>query len=58
MVSTTAAAATRTVLVRPVQGVVSREPGQSFHQNATMATAGNANVDIGPRISSDVAVLP
>ena len=42
----------------PVQGVVSREPGQSFHQNAIMATAGSANVEIGPRISSDVGVLP
>ena len=58
MVSTTAAAATRRVSIRPVQGVVSREPGQSFHQNATMATAGSANVEIGPRISSDVRVLP
>ena len=52
------AATTRTVSIRPVQGVVSLEPGQSFHQNAIMATAGSANVDIGPRISSDVSVLP
>ena len=58
MVSTTEAAATRRVSIRPVQGVVSVEPGQSFHQNATMATAGSANAEIGPRISSDVSVLP
>jgi hypothetical protein len=37
---------------------VSREPGQSFHQNATMATTDRANADIGPRISGVVAVLP
>src|SRR5260370_34006554 len=35
MVSTTEAAATRRVSIRPVPGVVSLEPGQSFHQNAT-----------------------
>ncbi len=58
IVSTTAAAAASTVSVRPVHGAASREPGQSCHQNATIATAGSANVDIGPRISSDVAVLP
>ena len=58
MVSTTAAATTRTVSISPVQGVVRREPGQSFHQNAIMATAGSANVEIGPRISSEVSVLP
>ena len=58
MVSTIAAATTRPVSIRPVQGVVSLEPGQSFHQNAIMATAGSANVEIGPRISSDVSVLP
>jgi hypothetical protein len=45
------------VSIRPVHGAVSREPGQSFHQNATMATTGRANADIGPRISSEVAVL-
>jgi hypothetical protein len=58
MVSTTEAATTRTVSTRPAQGVVSRDPGQSFRQHATMATAGSANVEIGPRISSAVAVLP
>ena len=58
MVSTTEAAATRRVSIRPVQGVVSLDPGQSFHQNATMATAGSANVASGPRINSDVWVLP
>ena len=42
----------------PVQGRASREPGQSFHQNAITATAGSANVEIGPRISSEVVVLP
>jgi hypothetical protein len=58
MVSTIEAAATKTVSISPVHGVVSLEPGQSFHQNATMATASSAKVDIGPRISSDVWVLP
>jgi hypothetical protein len=58
IVSRTAAAITRAVSIRPVQGVVSVEPGQSFHQNAITATAGSANVDIGPRISSEVSVLP
>jgi hypothetical protein len=58
MVSTIAAAMNSTVSIKPVQGTDRREPGQSFHQNAIMATAGSANVEIGPRISSAVAVLP
>ena len=58
MVSSTAATTTSAVSIRPVHGVVSLDPGQSFHQNATMATAGSANVDSGPRTSSDVRVLP
>ena len=58
IVSTTAMAAASRVSTTPVQGALSREPGQSFHQNATMATAGSANADIGPRINSEVAVLP
>ena len=58
IVSPIAAMTTSTVSISPVQGVVRLEPGQSFHQNAIMATAGSANVDIGPRISSDRSVLP
>jgi hypothetical protein len=46
------------VFAIPVQGVPRREPGQSFHQKAITATAGSANVAIGPRISSEVVVLP
>src|SRR5580658_7415862 len=57
-VSPTAAAAARMVSVSPVQGRVSRAPGQSLHQNAITATAGSAYVAIGPRISSEVVVLP
>src|SRR5439155_98238 len=49
---------TRTVSASPVHGAASREPGQSFHQNAITATAGSANVEIGPRTNSEVAVLP
>src|SRR5258708_37654066 len=58
IVSTTDPAMTSAVSIRPVQGVRSLAPGQSFHQNATMATAGSENVASGPSVSSDVSVLP
>src|ERR1700755_3065093 len=58
IVSITAIAATSTVWVRRSKGLLTLEPGQSFHQNATIATPASANVDIGPSTSSEVAVLP
>ena len=39
---------TRMVSSKPDRGRVSRVPGQSSHQNAIMATTGNANVESGP----------
>ena len=58
IVSTTAATITSAVSIRPDQGVLSLAPGQSVHQNATMATAGSANVASGPRTSSDDSMCP
>jgi hypothetical protein len=58
IVSTTAMAAASRVSTTPVQGALSREPGQSSHQNAIIATPASPNVDIGPRISNPVAALP
>jgi hypothetical protein len=58
MVSATPPAMISAVSVRPVQGLSSRVPGQSFHQRPIIATPDTANTVIGPRTSSDVAVLP
>jgi hypothetical protein len=41
IVSTTDPAMTSAVSIRPVQGVRSLAPGQWFHQNGAMATAGS-----------------
>ena len=58
MVSTTPPTTISAVSARPVQGLLSREPGQSFHQKPIIATPDTANTVIGPSTSSDVAVLP
>src|SRR6201986_5214395 len=56
MVSTTPPTTISAVSARPVQGLLSREPGQSFHQKPIIATPDTANPVIGPSTSSDLAV--
>ena len=58
MVRTTPPSTTSTVSAEPDHAGCSMVPGQSSHQNAIIAMTGSANVESGPRTSSDRSAPP